>query len=104
MPVRLLVTEGTVADCTQALPLIEGISAECLLADKAYDTNEIVAALELGMNPVIPPTSNRREKREYDRALYKLRHLVENGFLDFKQWRGVATRYATPSLTCCLPD
>ena len=24
MPVRLLVTEGTVADCTQALPLIEG--------------------------------------------------------------------------------
>ena len=27
-------------------------------------------------------------------ALYKLRHLVENGFLEFKQWRGVATRYA----------
>ena len=100
MPVRLLVTEGTVADCTQALPLIEGISAECLLADKAYDTNEIVAAaLELGMNPVIPPKSNRREKREYDRALYKLRHLVENGFLDFKQWRGVATRYAKNSLS-----
>ena len=23
-----------------------------------------------------------------------LRHLVENGFLEFKQWRGVATRYA----------
>ena len=43
---------------------------------------------------VLPPKSNRREKREYDRALYKLRHLVENGFLDFKQWRGVATRYA----------
>ena len=100
MPVRLLVTEGTVADCTQALPLIEGISAECLLADKAYDTNAIVAAAsELGMNPVIPPKSNRREKREYDRALYKLRHLVENGFLDFKQWRGVATRYAKNSLS-----
>ena len=95
MPVRLAVTGGTVADCTQALPLIEGISAECLLADKAYDTNEIVAAAsELGMDPVIPPKSNRREKREYDRALYKLRHLVENGFLEFKQWRGVATRYA----------
>ena len=30
MPVRLAVTEGTVADC-QALPLIEGIEAECLL-------------------------------------------------------------------------
>ena len=95
MPVSLAVTEGTVADCSQALPLIEGIEAECLLADKAYDTNEIIATVqELGMEPVIPPKSNRKEKREYDRALYKLRHLVENGFLEFKQWRGIATRYA----------
>ena len=95
MPVRLAVTEGTSADCSQALTLIEGIEAECLLADKAYDTNEIIAAAtELGMEPVIPPKSNRKEKRDYDRALYRLRHLVENGFLDFKQWRGVATRYA----------
>ncbi len=77
----------------------EGIAAEHLLADKAYDTNEIIdTATERGMNPVIPPKSNRREKREYDRALYKLRHLVENGFLDFKQWRGVATRYTKNSL------
>ena len=81
-------------------PSIEGIEAECLLVDKAYDTkaydtNEIIAtARESGMNPVIPPKSNRREKRDYDRALYQLRHLVGNGFLEFKQWRGVATRYA----------
>ena len=105
MPVRLAVTEGTFGDCSQALPLIEGIEAECLLADKAYDTNEIIATVrELGMDPVIPPKSNRREKRDYDRALYKLRHLVENGFLEFKQWRGVATRYAKRTasyLTIC---
>ncbi len=95
MPVRLAVTEGKSAGCSQASTLIEGIEAECLLADKAYDTNEIIAAAtELGMEPVIPPKSNRKEKRDYDRALYRLRHLVENGFLDFKQWRGVATRYA----------
>ena len=95
MPVRLAVTEGTVADCSQALPLLEGIAAECLLADKADDTNEIIATVRgLGMDPVIPPKSNRREKRDYDRELYKLRHLVENGYLEFKQWRGVATRYA----------
>ena len=88
------------ADCSQALPLIEGIKAEHLLADKAYDTNEIVAgASARGMNPVIPPKSNRKEKRDYDRALYKLRHLVENSFLEFKQWRGVATRYAKNSLS-----
>ncbi len=95
MPVRLAVTEGTEADSSQALPLIQGIEAQCLLADKAYDTNEIIAmARELGMDPVIPPKRNRREQRDYDPALYRLRHLVENGFLEFKQWRGVATRYA----------
>ena len=46
------------------------------------------------MDPVIPPKRNRREPRDYDRALYRLSHLVENGFLEFKQRRGVATRYA----------
>ena len=45
-----------------------------MLADKAYDTNEIVAGA-FGGEPVIPPKAGR-----YDRALYKLRHLVENGF------------------------
>ena len=43
MPVRLAVTEGTVADSSQALLLIQGIEARYLLTDKAYDTNEIIA-------------------------------------------------------------
>ena len=46
------------------------------------------------MEPVIPPRSHRKEPRDYDRDLYRLRHLVENAFLNFKQWRAVATRYA----------
>jgi len=46
------------------------------------------------MIPVIPPKKNRREKRDYDKDLYKLRHLVENAFLHIKRWRGIATRYA----------
>ena len=33
MPVRLIVTKGTTADSTQAIPLIEGIEAEHLLAE-----------------------------------------------------------------------
>ena len=95
MPVRLAVTGGTAAGSSQALPLIEGIEAESLLADKACGTNEIIAAArKSGMDPVIPPKRNWKEKRDYDRALYRLRRLVENGFLGFKQWRGVATRYA----------
>ena len=95
MLVRLILTKGTTADCTQAIPLIEDIEAEYLLADKGYDSNEIVeAALAKGMNPLIPPRSNRKNPRAYDEDLYKLRHLVENAFLIMKEWRGVATRYA----------
>ena len=95
MPVRMLLTAGAVADCTQGVALIDGFPAECLLADKGYDTNEMLAAAaERGMAAVIPPRRSRRERREYDRDLYRARHLVENGFCNLKQWRGVATRYA----------
>ena len=38
MPVRLILTEGTSADCSEALALIEDIEAEHLLADKGYDS------------------------------------------------------------------
>ena len=46
------------------------------------------------MIPVIPSKKNRKQLREYDEYLYKLRHLVENAFLLLKRWRGIATRYA----------
>lgn len=75
--------------------MIEGLDAKVLLADRGYDTDSIVAqALAAGMEAVIPPKKNRKEQREYDRFLYKLRHLVENAFLHLKRWRGIATRYA----------
>jgi transposase len=75
--------------------LIEGITAEQLLADRGYDSNSIVdQAVQQGMQVVIPPKKNRKEFREYDKDLYKLRHLVENAFLHLKRWRGIATRYA----------
>ena len=95
MPVRVLAAKGTTADCTQASKLIEGITAEHLLADKGYDTDAIIQQAEdRGMKPVIPPKKNRRVMREYDRELYKARHLVENAFLHLRRWRGIATRYA----------
>jgi len=65
-----------------------------LLADKGYDTDDIVIAAETAeMQVVIPPKKNRKKQRKYDKHLYKLRHLVENAFEVIKRWRGVATRY-----------
>ena len=95
MPLRVIITAGTVADCTQAVELVDGIDAEKLIADRGYDTNEIIeTATKAGMQSVIPPKKNRKIQRDYDRVVYKVRHLVENAFLHLKQWRGVATRYA----------
>jgi transposase len=75
--------------------LIEGIDAQCLLADRGDDTNEIVEKAEgAGMQVVIPPKKNRKVLRQYDKHLYRHRHLVENAFLHLKRWRGIATRYA----------
>ena len=75
--------------------MIEGITAKSLLADRGYDSNAIVAQAEQqGMEVVIPPRKNRTQPRDYDKELYKLRHLVENAFLHLKRWRGIATRYA----------
>jgi transposase len=69
-----------------------------LLADKGYDSNAIIEqAMAQGMTAVIPPKRNRKKQREYDKELYKLRHLVENAFLHLKRWRGIATRYAKNS-------
>ena len=98
MPVRVIVTAGPAADCTQAPKLIEGLDAAHLLADRGYDSDDIVIqAQDQGMVPVIPSRKNRKVQREYDKNIYKLRHLVENAFLHLKQWRGIATRYAKNS-------
>ncbi len=53
-----------------------------LLADKALDADERVITLLANQNKavVIPPKSNRKMLRDYDREIYKARHLIENFF------------------------
>ena len=59
MPVRVIVTDGTVADCSQAGELIDGIY---LLADIGYDTDNVVKQVtEAEIEVVIPPKKNRKE-------------------------------------------
>ena len=89
----MFVTFGTTAGCNRACDLVEGISTGS--ADKGYDSDALVE--QLGVNcieAVIPPGKHRKERREYDKHLYRLRHLVENAFLQLKAWRGIAKRYA----------
>ena len=99
-PIRVIITEGTASDCTKANELIEGFSANYLLADRGYDSESIIElATKFGMTPVIPPRKNRKVQRRYDKHLYRSRHLVENAFLKLKRWRGIATRFSKNTLS-----
>ena len=93
-PVRCILTAGQDADITQAHALIDGIDSDLVIADKGYDANHFVEAIEAkGAQAVIPPRSNRLNPREYDKEQYKDRNLVERFFNRIKQFRRVATRY-----------
>jgi len=92
--VRFTLTGGQASDYTQALALLGGMKAKAVLADKGYDADYIVRAAEdMGAEAVIPPKSNRRTLRPYDKELYKERNLVERLFNRLKHFRRIATRY-----------
>ncbi|MDR2420417.1 MAG: hypothetical protein LBD40_03905, partial [Puniceicoccales bacterium] len=49
------------------------------LADKAYDSDEIIFSLSSrGIVPIILPKINRKSQRFYDKNIYKKRHVIEN--------------------------
>lgn len=89
-----IITAGEKADCKQAVALLQGKTLQHVLADKAYDTDEIIAYItENGGEAVIPPKKNRKEPREYDKELYKERNLIERCFSKLKNFRKFATRF-----------
>ena len=71
------------------------IAADTVIADKGFDADErVVEPLrKAGKTPVIPSKRNRKAPRDYDKHLYKARHLIENFFCRLKQYRAIATRY-----------
>jgi len=93
-PVRLLLTAGQASEYGQATELIKDFDADYVLADKGYDSDQLIEAIEAsGAEAVIPPRNHRNEKRTYDRELYQERNLVERLFQKLKQFRRIATRY-----------
>lgn len=94
-PLSFHLTPGQACDLDGADQLLPDLIADTVLADKAYDANErVIASLEAqGKTAVIPPRRNRKHQREYDKELYKARHLIENFFAQLKQYRAIATRY-----------
>jgi transposase len=95
-PLRFCLTGAEEADITQASELLEQdmANAKAVVADKGYDADSLVNEIKAaGAKAVIPPRSNRKTKRRWDKRLYQGRHLIENLFAHLKQFRRVATRY-----------
>lgn len=93
-PLHFIITAGQRHDAPLAVPLIQGMRAENLLADKGYDSDDIRNfARQNGMVPHIPPRDNRLEERPYDKHLYKERHKVECLFGFLKHYRRLFARF-----------
>jgi len=93
-PVEFVLTAGQEADVTQAEPLMQGHQPGAIIADKAYDSDAVVAAAKRqGAEAVIPSKKNRKVVREHDKHIYKERKKVEWFINLLKQYRRVATRY-----------
>ena len=56
LPVRIIITAGSCSDIGQSFPLIQGIDARFVLADKAYRAHRFREQLkENDVQAVIPP-------------------------------------------------
>ncbi len=93
-PVRFMLTAGQKGDAPQAAALLEGLPAEVVMADTAYDADHLRQAIAAkGALAVIPNNPSRALKYRLDKHLYAQRHLVECCFSKLKQFRRVATRF-----------
>ena len=92
-PLCFLLTPGQAADCRQAQSLLEGLSFERLIGDRAYDADKLRDWLEEhGAEAVIPSKRNRKLPIPHDPQAYKTRHRIENLFSQVKDLTRITLR------------
>jgi transposase len=93
-PLRFLLSPGQMHDSKAALELLQGVDGGGVIADKAYDSNEIRGAIaKARMQAVIPSNRNRKVIIPHDVEVYKIRNRIERCFNKLKHFRHFATRY-----------
>ena len=91
--VRFELLPGHRFDTVGVPPLIDGIEFGGLIADKAFDSNDIIADLnERGAKVVISQHPRRTKPLKIDAEMYKWRHLIENFFCKLKEFKRIAMR------------
>ncbi len=92
--VRFKLLPGQRSEIVGVADLIDGLTFDALMADKAFDADHLRQTLqERGAVAVIPAKRNRKIHIPHDQEAYKWRHLIENYFSKIKEFRGVNTRY-----------
>ena len=93
-PLRFRSTAGQRHDITQAEALITDYDFERVITDRAYDADDFIQVIiDKEAEVVIPPRKNRKQSREYDKHLYKERHLVECFINKIKHYRRIFSRF-----------
>ncbi|MCT8004040.1 IS5 family transposase [Sphingomonas sanguinis] len=93
-PLRFRITPGQASDIASAPELLEGQRGKAVLADKAYDGNDLRSQIAaMGAEAVIPSKRNRKVVIPHDDGIYKHRNQIERCFSRLKHFRRFATRY-----------
>ena len=93
-PLRFILTAGQRHDSLTAQDLLDGFQADAVLADKAYDNNDLRQIIgEMKAKVVIPSTRSRKASIPHDEVAYKDRNRIERCFNKLKHFRRFATRY-----------
>ena len=91
--VRFVLLPGHRYDSIGVPPLIEDVDFGGLIADKAFDSNALVAELnERRAKVVISQHPARSQPLKIDAEVYKWRHLIENFFCKLKEFKRIAMR------------
>ena len=91
--VRFVLLPGQRFDTVGVEPLIDGVTFGALIADKAFDSNAIIADLnERGARIVVSQHPRRTKPLAIDAEMYKWRHLIENFFCKLKEFKRIALR------------
>jgi transposase len=91
-PLRFQVTGRQVSDHAGALPLLAGLSATHVIADRAYDAGVILDAIEAAGAAAVPHRQGRHRPPGFDPVLYRLRSQIERALSRLKQFRWISTR------------
>ncbi|WP_394652853.1 IS5 family transposase [uncultured Sphingomonas sp.] len=93
-PLRFRITPGQASDIASAAGMLEGQRGNAVLADKAYDGNDLRSQIAATIaKVVIPSKRNRKVPIPHDAGIYKHRNQIERCFSRLEHLRRFATRY-----------